>query len=121
MRKDITIEKMIIGGEKVNKSELARQYDCCWITIDKRLNPENLGNFYKRNSQLWFPLDNAAIVYPLGMKFGQMPMFRLSAYLKEKIKPDLLQMALNFTIKRFPSFATTIKTGFFWHYLEHFH
>ena len=40
MRKDITIEKMIIGGEKVNKSELARQYDCCWRTIDKRLNPE---------------------------------------------------------------------------------
>lgn len=40
MRKDITIEKMIIGGEKVNKSELARQYDCCWRTIDRRLNPE---------------------------------------------------------------------------------
>lgn len=29
MRKDIMIEKIIIGGEKVNKSELARQYDCC--------------------------------------------------------------------------------------------
>ena len=40
MRKDITIEKMIVGGEKVNKSELARQYDCCWRTIDRRLNPE---------------------------------------------------------------------------------
>ena len=40
MRKDITIEKIIIGGEKVNKSELARQYDCCWRTIDRRLNPE---------------------------------------------------------------------------------
>ena len=40
MRKDITIEKIIIGGEKVNKSELARQYDCCCRTIDRRLNPE---------------------------------------------------------------------------------
>ena len=40
MRKDIMIEKIIIGGEKVNKSELARQYDCCWRTIDRRLNPE---------------------------------------------------------------------------------
>ncbi|MEG1987242.1 MAG: Fic family protein [Bacilli bacterium] len=41
MRKDITIEKIIDkGGEKVNKSALARQYGCCWKTIDRRLNPE---------------------------------------------------------------------------------
>ena len=40
MRKDITIEKIMLGGEKVNKSELARQYGCCWRTIDKRLNPD---------------------------------------------------------------------------------
>lgn len=40
MRKDITIEKLMLGGEKVNKSELARRYNCCWETIDRRLNPE---------------------------------------------------------------------------------
>lgn len=40
MRKDITIEKIMLGGEKVNKSELARQYGCCWETIDRRLNPD---------------------------------------------------------------------------------
>ena len=40
MRKDITIEKIMLGGEKVNKSALARQYGCCWETIDRRLNPE---------------------------------------------------------------------------------
>lgn len=40
MRKDITIEKLMLGGENVNKSALARQYGCCWRTIDKRLNPE---------------------------------------------------------------------------------
>ena len=40
MRKDITIEKIMLGGEKINKSELARQYGCCWRTIDKRLNPD---------------------------------------------------------------------------------
>jgi len=39
MRKDITIEKLILGGKKVNKSSLARQYGCCWRTIDRRLNP----------------------------------------------------------------------------------
>ena len=40
MRKDITVEKIMLGGEKLNKSELARQYGCCWRTIDRRLNPE---------------------------------------------------------------------------------
>ena len=39
MRKDITTEKIMLGGEKVNKSALARQYGCCWETIDRRLNP----------------------------------------------------------------------------------
>ena len=32
--------------------------------------------------------------------------------------PELLQMALTFAIRRFPSFATTLKKGFFWHYLD---
>lgn len=40
MRKDITLEKIMLGGEKLNKSELARRYNCCWETIDRRLNPE---------------------------------------------------------------------------------
>ena len=40
MRKDITIEKLMLGGEQVNKTALAKQYGCCWRTIDKRLNPE---------------------------------------------------------------------------------
>lgn len=40
MRKDITIEKLMLGGEIVNKSELSRQYGCCWRTIDRRLNPD---------------------------------------------------------------------------------
>ncbi|MBR2577449.1 MAG: hypothetical protein IKE38_00830, partial [Erysipelotrichaceae bacterium] len=38
--------------------------------------------------------------------------------LKEDIVPSILQIALYFTIKRFPTFQTIVKTGFFWHYLE---
>ena len=49
MRKDITIEKLLIG-EKVNKSALARQYGCCWRTIDKRLNP----NKYQKENKKYF-------------------------------------------------------------------
>ena len=40
MRKDITTNILVDGGEKINKSALARQYGCCWRTIDRRLNPE---------------------------------------------------------------------------------
>ncbi len=49
MRKDITLEKLI-GKEqkmKVNKSALARQHNCCWETIDRRLNP----NKYKKDKK----------------------------------------------------------------------
>lgn len=82
------------------------------------LDPAGLGGFYARPAVLWFPLDDAAKIYPLSMKPGSMSVFRLSVYLKEPVEPELLQMALNFTIKRFPSFATTLKKGFFWHYLD---
>ena len=50
MIKDTTIEKIIIGGEKVNKSELARQYDCCRRTIDRRLNPEKYKKEKKKSN-----------------------------------------------------------------------
>lgn len=83
-----------------------------------RLDPARLGGFYVRPPLLWYPLDDAAKVYPLSMKHGQMTIFRLSVYLKQAVVPELLQMALTFTIKRFPSFATTVKKGLFWHYLD---
>lgn len=48
MRTDITVEKILLGGvDQVNKSALARQYGCCWETIDRRLNPEK----YKKNKK----------------------------------------------------------------------
>ena len=48
MRKDITFKKLILGGEKLNKSALARQYGCCWETIDRRLNPDK----YKKERKI---------------------------------------------------------------------
>ncbi|MDO4376178.1 MAG: hypothetical protein Q4C33_03285 [bacterium] len=82
------------------------------------LDVKNLGGFYARPPVLWFPLDDAAKIYPLSMAHDRMAMFRLSVYLKEDVVPEILQMALNFTIKRFSTFATTLKKGFFWHYLD---
>lgn len=86
--------------------------------ILSRLALSNLGGFYARPSVLWFPLDDAAKIYPISMDHGSQQVFRISIYFKEDVIPELLQMALTFTIKRFASFATTLKKGFFWHYLD---
>ena len=48
MRKDISIEKLRNGGGNINKSELSRQYNCCWRTIDRRLNPDK----YKKEKKI---------------------------------------------------------------------
>ena len=52
------------------------------------------------------------------MHHGKMSVFRLAVNLSDFIIPEVLQIALTYTIKRFPSFATTLKNGFFWHYLD---
>ncbi len=83
-----------------------------------RLSLSNLCGFYARPSVMWFPLDDAAKIYPISMDHDKQHMFRISVYLKEDVLPEILQMALTFAIKRFPSFATTLKKGIFWHYLD---
>lgn len=88
------------------------------IEAAKRMSPEKMGGFYARPPASWYPLDCAAKIYPLSMKKNFMSVFRLSIYLKEEVVPELLQIALSFTIKRFPGFAVTVKKGFFWHYLD---
>lgn len=82
------------------------------------LDPCRLGHFYEKPSRRWFALDDAAKLYPLSMERGRMSVFRLSATLQAPIVPELLQMALNFTVQRFPAYTTTLKKGVFWHYLS---
>lgn len=84
----------------------------------QRLDPAQLGDFYLKEREDWYPLDHAAKIYPLSMSTKRMTVFRLSAYLKQPVVPQVLQMALTYTMKRFPYYATTIKSGFFWHYLD---
>lgn len=82
------------------------------------LDPVVLGGFYARKSHLWFALDDAAKIYPLSMEHGKMNLFRLSATLKADVIPACLQLALDLTVCRFPTFAVTLKKGMFWHYLQ---
>ncbi len=86
--------------------------------IEKRLSADKIGHFYYEEPEEWYPLDTAATIYPLSMSRSWMPIFRLSAYLKEDICPELLQMALSIVICRFPYFSVTLGRGFFWYYMD---
>ena len=44
--------------------------------------------------------------------------YRLSVVLKEEIRPQVLQNALERTLPRFPTYKTAIRQGLFWRYLE---
>lgn len=83
-----------------------------------RLGHERLGDFYLSAPDYWYPLDDAAKIYPMSMTDGWMSVFRLSAYLDAPVEPSLLQLALDITMPRFPFFATRIKRGVFWHYID---
>ncbi|NLV49543.1 MAG: hypothetical protein GXY20_02470 [Clostridiales bacterium] len=84
----------------------------------KRLSYASPGDFYSQTPTDWYPLDYAAKIYPMSMNSRWMAVFRLSVYFNADIVPELLQIALIGTIKRFPFFATSIKKGFFWHYID---
>lgn len=66
----------------------------------------------------WMRLDNAAKIYPAAKRKKWNNIFRLSATLKENVEPEVLQSALDVTVKRFPSIAVRIRRGMFWYYLE---
>ncbi len=66
----------------------------------------------------WMRLDNAAKIYPAARSRRWINLFRLSATLTEEIDREVLKSALDVTVRRFPSIAVRIRTGFFWYYLE---
>ena len=65
-----------------------------------------------------FKLDNSAIVYPSAQTKKWAAMFSISLTLKESIDINILKVALQKALDRLPSFSTTLKKGFFWHYLK---
>lgn len=66
----------------------------------------------------WMRLDNAAKIYPAARSRRWVNLFRLSATLTEDVDKEVLKSALDVTVRRFPSIAVRIRTGFFWYYLE---
>ena len=66
----------------------------------------------------WMRLDNAAKIYPAAQSRTWSNVFRLSADMSEPVNRDILQSALDVTVRRFPSIAVRLCTGAFWYYLE---
>lgn len=105
-KKEIEIDlKRAIIFYKNNKKNLEE--------ILELLDLKYFGDFYSDLCKKRFELYEIAKTYSFSISYDFMLMFRLSVYLKEEIVPELLQMALNFTIKRFPTFAVVLKKGFF--------
>lgn len=72
----------------------------------------------KQPNSNWLKLDNAALIYPSSSDEKWNNVFRVSAYLKEEVKPELLQQALQVVIERFPNMDVTLRRGVFWFYFQ---
>ena len=66
----------------------------------------------------WMRLDNAAKIYPAARRQNWSNVFRLSATLNEPVDRQVLQSALDVTMRRFPSIAARLRKGVFWYYLQ---
>ena len=66
----------------------------------------------------WYPLDNAAKIYPPNTNAQSPFVFSFTARFNEDVDPDVLQQALNVLLAKMPTFKTRLKRGIFWYYLE---
>jgi acetyl esterase/lipase/NRPS condensation-like uncharacterized protein len=66
----------------------------------------------------WTALDNAAKIFPAAATSHWTNVFRHSATLYENVDREVLQSALDVTVRRFPSIAVRLRRGTFWYYLE---
>lgn len=118
-------EKLLSAG---CKSELVIAYGLWhgYILYDL---PERAGDFDKitkfirrlipaHKKLAWLSLDNAAKIFPAARSRTWSNIFRISATLNEEIDREALRVALDVTVRRFPSVAVAIKEGVFWYYLE---
>lgn len=65
-----------------------------------------------------YMLDNAAKIYPAAMSKDWNMVYRVSAYLKSEVKPDVLKQAAADLAPRFPTFYVQLHRGAYWFYLR---
>ena len=57
----------------------------------------------------WYRLDLSATVYPTLQRKNFSSVYRLSVLLKEPIRPDVLQKAVDLSMKRFPMWIAGLR------------
>ncbi len=67
----------------------------------------------------WYKLDNAGKIFPAVSNKKETNTFRVQMVLKEEVDKDLLQLAADAVLERFPMFKVRLKNGFFWNYLDY--
>ena len=66
----------------------------------------------KENTRLhWRKLDNSAKIFPISTGKKYSTVFRLSAVLKEKIEPKVLEEAVKQALEKYPFFKVRMKPG----------
>ncbi len=66
----------------------------------------------------WTKLDNAAKIFPAAASSRWTNVFRVAASLTENVDKEILQSALDVTVRRFPAISVRLRRGTFWYYLE---
>ncbi len=66
----------------------------------------------------WSRLDNAAKIFPSNSSARDPKVFRFFCQLREPVDAQILQSALDETLRQFPFYCSVIKRGLFWNYLE---
>ncbi len=72
----------------------------------------------KRRNIRWDKLDNTANLFPSIAGESRTNVYRISVILKEEIKRELLQQALDLVLPKFDGFNVRMRTGVFWYYFE---
>lgn len=72
----------------------------------------------KKDKLTWRRLDNSAKIFPMSTGEKYSTVFRISVLLKEFVKPEILQEAVNETLKKYELFKVKLRPGLFWYYLE---
>lgn len=75
-------------------------------------------DYIQKDKEFWYPLDNAAKIYPAVTTDEVTSVFRITANLKQRINIKCLFKAIRSIEPRFPYYKVNLKKGFFWYYLE---
>lgn len=71
-----------------------------------------------KSHKKWVRLDNASRIFPATCNNQDTKVFRLSCELKDDVEPNVLQEALDRTVRVFPHYNSVMRRGVFWYYLE---